>query len=179
MKNSSLRQMVLTAVFAALICVATMQIQVPTLVTNGYVNLGDGFILLAAWILGPVYGFAAGGIGSALADLLLGYASYAPGTFVIKGLIAVVCALVFQGLSKVIKLNVLSQVIAAVIAEAWMVVGYFLYEAFILGYGLPAAASMLSNTTQGIAGVVISVVLVQILIGAKVLDRYGKAKKFA
>ena len=47
------------AMFTALICVATMIIQIPSPL-NGFVNFGDCFILIAAWVLGPWYGFAAG-----------------------------------------------------------------------------------------------------------------------
>lgn len=45
---------------------------------QGYVNLGDCAVLMSAWVLGPLYGGAAAGIGSALADLLSGYAHYVP-----------------------------------------------------------------------------------------------------
>ena len=89
--DNKLLMICMTAMFAALICVATMVIQIPSPL-GGYVNFGDCFILVAAWVLGPVYGFAAGGIGSALADAFTGYAHYIPGTFVIKGLIAVMAA---------------------------------------------------------------------------------------
>ena len=51
---------------------------------QGYVNLGDCAVPLSAWILGPVYGGVAAGVGSMLADLLSGYAHYAPGTFLIS-----------------------------------------------------------------------------------------------
>lgn len=54
--------------FAALSCAATMVIQIP--IATGYLNFGDGLCLLAGWILGPWYGFAAAGLGSTLADLL-------------------------------------------------------------------------------------------------------------
>lgn len=54
--------------FAALSCAATMVIQVP--IATGYLNFGDGLCLLAGWILGPWYGFAAAGLGGALAVLL-------------------------------------------------------------------------------------------------------------
>ena len=59
--KDKLLKICVTAMFAALICVATMLIQIPSPL-NGYVNFGDCFILIAAWVLGPVYGFAAGGI---------------------------------------------------------------------------------------------------------------------
>ena len=91
MSDKKIRTMVLAAVLAALACVATMVVQIPSPM-NGYVNLGDCFVLLSGWLLGPWWGAAAGGIGSMLADLLLGYGHYAPGTLVIKGLMALVGA---------------------------------------------------------------------------------------
>ena len=83
MNDKKIRKLVLAALLAALVCVATMVVQIPSPM-QGYVNLGDCFVLLSGWLLGPWYGFAAGGIGSMLADLFLGYAHYAPGTLVIK-----------------------------------------------------------------------------------------------
>ena len=82
MKHEKTVKLVLAALFAALCSVATMLIHIPIPATNGYINLGDGVVLLGAFLLGPVYGMAAGGLGSMLADLLLGYAAYAPGTLV-------------------------------------------------------------------------------------------------
>ena len=76
-------KIVITALFAALACVATMIIKVPTVGTNGYVNIGDTIVLLSAWMIGGVYGALAAGIGSALSDFISGYGSYVPGTFVL------------------------------------------------------------------------------------------------
>ena len=64
MQHVKLQKLVLAALFAALTYVATNIIHMPTPVTNGYVNLGDCMVLLGAFLLGPVYGAAAGGIGS-------------------------------------------------------------------------------------------------------------------
>ena len=155
MKSNSIQRLVLAAVLAALVCVATMVITVPFPLI-GYFNLGDGFALLAGWLLGPVYGFAAAGLGSALADIFLGFITYAPGTFVIKGLIALIAALLC-GVGK--KNKTLSSLLAAAAAEAEMVLGYFVYEALILGYGTAAAASMPLNLVQGCAGIVLFMVL--------------------
>ena len=47
-------KIVITALFAALACVATMIIKVPTVGTNGYVNIGDTIVLLSAWMIGGV-----------------------------------------------------------------------------------------------------------------------------
>ena len=81
--------MVTAAVLAALTCVATMVVQIPMPLTKGYVNLGDVMVLTSVWLIGSPWGVAAAGIGSAMADLLTGYAYYAPATLIIKALMAV------------------------------------------------------------------------------------------
>ena len=121
MKHDKLLKLVLAAIFAALTCVATMLIHIPMPATNGYINLGDGMVLLGAFLLGPAYGFAAGGLGSMLADLLLGYASYAPGTFVIKGLTALAAALSLRTMHG----KTAGLAAGAAAGEIVMVLGYF------------------------------------------------------
>lgn len=81
--SSRTRLLAMTALFAALGCVATTVIKVPS-PTGGYMNLGDTAVLLGAYFLGPAYGALAGGIGPALADLLGGYPMYVPGTLLSK-----------------------------------------------------------------------------------------------
>lgn len=94
--NNNLKRLVLAALFAALACVATMSIRIPTPGTNGYIHPGDAIVILSGVILGPVWGFLAGGIGSALSDLIGGYFMYVPVTFVIKGLIALIAGLIIS-----------------------------------------------------------------------------------
>ena len=147
----------MAAVLAALACVATMVIQIPSPM-NGYVNLGDCFVLLSGWLLGPWWGAAAGGIGSMLADLLLGYGHYAPGTLVIKGLMALVGALVFKALGK----KSAAALVSGVVSEVIMVVGYFGYAGLLLGKGIGAAASIPGNLVQGAVGLVAGFLLLQV-----------------
>ncbi len=97
--NDRLQRIVTAAMLAALTTIATMIIKVPTIGTNGYVNIGDTTVLLSAWLLGNPYGALAAGIGSALADLLSGYPAYIPGTAVIKFLMAFVAVIVFRAVS--------------------------------------------------------------------------------
>ena len=94
--NSNLKKIVMTALFAALACVATMSIRIPTPGTGGYIHPGDAIVILSGVVLGPSYGLLAAGIGSAMSDLLGGYFVYVPITFVIKGLIALFSGLVYQ-----------------------------------------------------------------------------------
>ena len=70
--NKKLTTSVTAAMLAALTCIATMVIKVPTIGTNGYVNIGDSVVVLSMWILGNPYGALAAGIGSGLADLISG-----------------------------------------------------------------------------------------------------------
>ena len=160
--NQMTRKLVFSGLFAALCCVMTMVIQIPS--PTGYVNLGDCMILLGALALGPVYGALAGGIGSALADILLSYAVYAPGTFVVKGGVALIAALLFSLASrKSGKTNFVLLVLSCVVAELWMALGYFIYESAILGYGLAAVQSIPGNLMQGLVGVVLATILYRLL----------------
>ena len=159
-KHQKLYHLVLAALFAALTYVATNIIHVPIPATDGYINLGDCVVLLGAFLLGPVYGAAAGGIGSALADILSGYAVFAPGTFVIKALIAVIAALIMKALGSKTKA---APIVASIAGEAWMLLGYFLYESIFLGYGLAAAGSIGGNAIQAVAGVILAAALYAVL----------------
>ena len=94
--NNNLKKLILAALFAALSCVATMSIRIPTPGTSGYIHPGDAIVILSGVILGPVWGFLAGGIGSALSDLIGGYFIYVPITFGIKGLVALAAGLLYQ-----------------------------------------------------------------------------------
>lgn len=152
--NERLRKIVLAAVFAALTCVATMLIQIPTL-TKGYVNLGDCFVILAGWICGAPWGAAAAGIGSALADIISGYAVYAPGTFAIKALMAVIAALVLYAFRSH---TFTGRLVGAVSAEIFMALGYFAFEwVFITGSFETSVIGIPENLIQGIVGVLASV----------------------
>ena len=166
MNDKKIRKLVLAALLAALVCVATMVVQIPSPM-QGYVNLGDCFVLLSGWLLGPWYGFAAGGIGSMLADLFLGYAHYAPGTLVIKGLVALLAALLYEKLGR----SPAARIASGVVGEIVMVLGYFGYASMLLGKGLAAAASIPGNIFQGAVGLVVGAVLATVLERAKVTQK--------
>ena len=167
MNSKVVSKIVLTALFAALVYVATSIIRYPTFGTQGYINIGDSIVLLSAWLIG-VYGGLAAGIGSALADLLAQYVTYVPGTFIIKFLMALVAYLIFTALKKTNINKVVAYIVSGVVAELIMVFGYFLYESTILGYGLAAAASIPSNAIQAGTCLVIGYIAIGILEGAKV-----------
>ena len=161
-----------TAVFAALSCVCTF-ISVP--LPFGYFNLGDVFVLLSAWLLGPVLGPLAAGVGTALADILMGYAVYAPATLMIKALVAFAAFWIYRLTKPFFKregLDFIPRGISAVIGESIMVLGYFFFEAVVLSYGVGATASIFGNCLQAVAGSVGSVVLVTAIYSSKLAKRY-------
>ena len=154
-KNTT-RNIVTTALLAALVCVATMLIKIPSPL-KGYLNLGDGIVLLCGWLLSPVYGFLAAGIGSGLADLFAGYVIYVPATFAIKGLMAVVAYYGFRLLCKRIG-NIPAMVIAGILAEIIMVLGYYVFEGFLYGFA-ESLVNIPANAVQGVAGIILGTVL--------------------
>ena len=87
--HSKTKKIITSALMAALVCVATMIIHIPSPL-KGYINIGDCVVLLAGWMLSPCYGFLAAGLGSALADLFSGYVTYAPATFIIRAIVPLI-----------------------------------------------------------------------------------------
>ena len=163
-KNAShtrLVHTVLAALFAALTYVGTVFIQFP--IAIGYVNLGDCFVLLGGFLLGPVYGAAAGGIGAMLGDLTLGYAQYAPVTLLIKLAMPLIVAgfeHMAAGRSRGAKLAL--RIGGGALAEATMVVGYFLYEIVLYEFG-GALVSVPFNAAQGAVNLLLALLLLPLL----------------
>lgn len=150
----------------ALTCVATMCIHIPIPATSGYINVGDSIILITAVLLGGPYGIVAGGIGSALADLLLGYTNFVPVTLIVKGIEGLLVAVIA---GKGVKFFSIRKILAAILGVAWMVLGYFIFESFM--YGVAAAAeSVISNCLQAGGSFVIFIVLGFALHKAKIVN---------
>lgn len=80
------RSVASTAIFTAFVAAATSVFSVYIPATTGYFNVGEIMVYTSALLMGPYVGGFAGGVGSAISDLSLGYPYYAPGTLVIKGL---------------------------------------------------------------------------------------------
>ncbi|HEY8418703.1 MAG TPA: ECF transporter S component [Limnochordales bacterium] len=152
MPSSEAQRLAYAAVGAALVAIATMFVQIPMPAGQGYANVGDAAIFLLAALFGPVVGLAAGGIGSALADVLTGYAVWAPFTLVIKGLEGWIAgrlayeAFRSRGLSP--------QVFAGfAVAALWMMAGYFVAGAVLAGSFAAAAAGIPLNLFQAVGGI--------------------------
>lgn len=127
------RILAITAIMTALVLALTRPI-VPTPV--GYTHLGDVAIYFTALAFGPWAGFVAGGVGTALADVLSGaYAHFAPLSFIVHGLQGVAVGLIYR------KRPDLGGLFAGLVVGGLIVIGgYFLGETLVPIWGGPAGA---------------------------------------
>ncbi len=186
MKNSNVKRLCVGGLLIALVCIATMIVKIPVAYTEGYIHFGDSVIIIAAVMFGKRYGLIAGGIGSALADIISGYSHWALFTLVIKGLMgfAAGCAADYKNESS----NFFSvrNISAAVVCEAVMLLGYFICGILLKGYFMvpdaaelgtltpfdygiaQAAASFMENLVQAAGGIIIFGILGFALHKAKI-----------
>lgn len=170
MKENKIFKIVLSAVFCALVFTMTfIAIPAPSV---GNVNLGDCMVILSACLIGGWYGVFAGALGSALCDLANGYAIYAPGTLIIKALMVVVILMARKFVFK--NQKSLSLVVSGVCAEVVMIIGYFIYESLILGYGMGALMNIPFNAIQGVINLIVAVVLFATLKKAGILKLFSE-----
>ena len=160
------KKLVTAALFAALACVATMIIKFPSPL-KGYLNIGDCIVLLCGWMLSPVYGFVAAGLGSGLADLLSGYLVYAPATFIIKGLMALIACYTFKWIRKSLGHNLPARIVSGILAEIIMVLGYYVFEGFMYGF-IASAVNIPANAIQGIVGLILGTILIKAFEKSKI-----------
>ena len=147
----------LAAVFASLVFVVTLLIRVPVPATGGYINFGDTLIFISALLFGPWVGALAGGIGSAVADVV-GYPIFAPFTLIIKGLEGLLTGIITN------RKNVSKDLIGCLVGGVIMICGYFITEAYILMLGVPiAVVEIPGNISQMLVGILIGVPLVQLV----------------
>ena len=144
------KKLIMTSLLCALCCVTTMAVRVPS-PTGGYINPGDAVVLLGAFILGPVWGAVAGGLGSAMADAFAGYIIYAPATLIIKAAMGFCAGLIVKK-----NRSKFALIRAGLVAEIIMIGGYFLFTSLILRQGLGALPEIPGNCIQGVFGIIVS-----------------------
>lgn len=174
--SSNLKKVIMTALFAALACVATMSVRIPTPGTGGYIHPGDAIVILSGIILGPVWGFLSAGIGSAMADLLGGYFVYVPITFAIKGLIALISGIIYQKIGRSQKTRCAAVILGGVTDMLLVAGGYFICEIPLYGASA-AAASIPANLIQGVSGLIIAFVLYPLLLAVPDIRRLTYKKE--
>ena len=155
--------MCISGILSALVFVITAYLHIPTY--NGYVHCGDGLIFLAACVLPMPYSIIVGALGAMLADLLTGFAIWAPGSMIIKGLLA---RLFTCKSNKILtKRNLVMLLPAALISTA----GYYLYEALITGSFIASLSGIPGSIIQAVASSILFVV------AGLAMDKYNIKKK--
>ncbi len=151
-RDVNIGRMTLIALMGALIFVLTALGRIPVPATGGYVHLGDAVITFTAYAFGPWVAMIAGGMGTAMADML-GYPQWAPFSLLIHGAQGLAMGWIVQK-----RINTLTVILSVAIGAAIVVAGYFAAGTFLLGVGA-ATGELLFNTLQGISGGVIGVPL--------------------
>jgi uncharacterized membrane protein len=162
--KSNIKRLVQLALFCALVTVGTMVITIPIPATQGFINFGDSIIFVASALFGPIGGMLVGGVGSSMADLLLGYPHWALFTFIIKGMEGLVCGFLIHYFVKEERAQrkFSTQLIAFCVGGLVMIGGYFLAGGVMYGF-VPALTELWANTIQAGVSVVIALVLVKVL----------------
>ena len=151
MNRRRIRQVVNGGLLAAVVALMTAAVKLPVPATGGYVHPGDGAIFLAAYLMGPWAAIPAA-VGSALADILGGYAVYALPTALIKGAMGWIAGRMIS------EKKTLKNALVFVLCELVMVIGYFAFEWVMYGAGA-AVGAVVPNLIQGAAGVTLGVLM--------------------
>jgi len=143
------RDMILSGFFVAIVFVATylLQIRLPIPATGGLIHLGNIAMFSIALKYGKKFGAISGGFGMALFDVASMWVAWAPATLIIRFTAGFVIGKVSEtenGQGN----NVFKNIIALMVGGVVIIVGYFIFEAWILGIGLAASASVLGNLIQ-------------------------------
>lgn len=165
--KSKVTKIVLTAMMMCLIMVSILFIRMPIPFTQGYVHLGDAMIFLYVLILGWKYGAAAAALGGALGDIIGGFAMWAPWTFAIKGIMAVILGVIIMAFSKREGLGrgrfIFGEAIGMAAAGIFMAVAYYAAEGIMYGNWIVAAVGIPWNIGQFAVGMIFAVILSEAL----------------
>ena len=164
--NLKIKEITLSGIGVAIVFCGTYFIKIPNQI-DGYMNLGDGFILLFATILNPFLAFIVGGLGSALADLAGGYGHYFFFTLVVKGIEAVIVA---YWCRKFPSFKI--RIVGYILGSAVMVVGYFLTKWYLKSSLLIAISGIPGNLMQAVLGIIIVLLLAP--LASKQAQKYFK-----
>ncbi len=155
-QRNNVTRLALIIVMTALTAVGTLFIRIPNPM-GGYFNFGDVMVFVSALTFRPIVGGFAGGIGSAIADII-GFPLFAIPTLIIKGLEGLLAGILTN------KRQIYRDVLAVIVAGVEMVLGYFVIEWLILPIGLGGAlAEIPANVAQIVIGGIIGIPIAYLL----------------
>ena len=149
------------AILTAVTAVFTILIRIPIPATKGYFNFSDVAVFFAAFSFGPITAAVAGGLGTALADIISGYAQWAPISLFAHGVEGLLAALIVRAARRSEGQSSLVAVgwwIAGGIAGSIWMIGAYLGGGYLLA-GAGALAEVGFNVVQCGVGITVGVVL--------------------
>jgi uncharacterized membrane protein len=160
MRRSTALVVATVAVMTAVTAVFTIMIRVPIPATKGYFNFSDVAVFFTSFALGPFAGAVAGGLGTALADVVSGFPQWAPISLLahgleglLAGLIASVAARGGEGVARGQRVA-LSWIAGAIVGSIVMIGLYLAGGSVLAGFGA-AVAEVPFNVVQGVVGAVL------------------------
>lgn len=163
---STAKNICITALSMALICIATMFIRVP--IPLGYAHLGNTFILITAYYFGRKIGGISAAFGSALADLLTGFSIWIIPTLIIKSIMGYMIGKMSRKEGNMVKMISLRVALAAILSNVWMVIGYTVSGSVLYGSIAAGLASTPGLLFEGAVNIVVFYVLGILLEKSKV-----------
>lgn len=177
----NVKDMIMTGLWIAVVTVVTMSVVIPIPLTQGYVNLGDSAVFLGVYILGRRNGMIAAGVGSALADVLVGYTAFAPFTLIIKVAMAFIFGTFLLFSSGKIKADSkkmpVSRIIGIALSTAVLAGGYYVAEWIITGNSTAPIVSIPWNILQGLIGGAIALLVMAAFGGVRMPKKEHKEEK--
>jgi len=169
MEKSRTQKMILSALFIAMIFVATrINIKLP-LGNGGLVHLGTAFIFIIAVNFGTRYGAISGALGMTIFDVLSGWAAWAPTTFVAR---LVMGYIVGKMNEKREKGNILIMLASFVISGVFMIAIYYIGNAITFGNWIAPIQSIPGDITQIVIGALIALPATKAIERINILKRY-------
>ncbi len=163
MRRPDNKSLILAAVMTVATLLLTWLIRVDIVIseqTAGYWTMGDVGVYLSAALLGGPWGALCAAVASALADIIVGQAIYAPASLILKAAMALLCA---RLLKRGRDWAQLARTIG--ICGVVMVLGYFFYDLVIRGNYLIAALGLPFNLLQVLASGLVTVPVLKLLGG--------------
>ena len=167
------KELALNGLLIALVTVATYLIRIPIPATQGYINAGDSMIFLTGVVFGPQAALFAGGLGSALADLLAGYVQYAPITLIVKGLEGWIVGKIAFGAAKREGLKI-KDIIAILVGGVVMITGYYIGEAILFKSLVAPIGEIVPNIGQAVGSALIALPLIYAILKTEVVELIDK-----
>lgn len=164
------------ALLAALCYVGAgyLKIDIPVGTEKTMFHLGNVFCVLAALLLGGMWGGLAGAVGMTLSDLMTGYVTSAPKTFLLKLCIGLIVGLVAHKIFKIAKAGFQTKKLPAAVVVSCIagmafnvvadpIVGYF-YKTYLLGVPQDLAKTLAKiNSITTLVNAIIAVVVASLV----------------